>query len=108
MEFRSYDHHGDIKDCRSRLWRRRGARRRNTVASPKTEAAAAKKDTKDRFDGIQTELKKMGDTLIGVARFDERITNLDKRVTSQARKIDDLSRGEGFVRGHRASVDGEY
>ena len=30
---------------------------RNTVASLKTEAAAAKKDTKDRFDGIQTELK---------------------------------------------------
>ena len=81
---------------------------RNTVASLKTEAAAAKKDTKDRFDGIQTELKKMGDILIGVARFDERITNLDKRVTSQARKIDDLSRGEGFVRGDRASVDGEY
>ena len=50
------------------------------------------------MNGIQTELKKMGDILIGVARFDERITNLDKRVTSQGRKIDDLSRGEGFVR----------
>jgi uncharacterized coiled-coil protein SlyX len=50
----------------------------------------------------------MGDILIGMARFDERITNLDKRVTSQGRKIDELSRGLGFVRGHRASVDGEY
>lgn len=28
----------------------------------------------------------MGDILIGMARFDERITNLDKRVTSQGRK----------------------
>ncbi len=81
---------------------------RNTVATLRHEASSAKKDTKEQFAGIQNELKKMGDILIGMARFDERITNLDKRVTSQGRKIDDLSRGEGFIRGHRSSIDGEY
>ena len=81
---------------------------RSTVSSLRTEAAAAKKDSKEQFAGIQNELKKMGDILIGMARFDERIANLDKRVTSQGRRIDDLSRGDGFVRGHRTTLDGEY
>lgn len=81
---------------------------RNTVASLKVDAEAAKRDNKEQFNNIQTELKKMGDILINMARFDERITNLDKRVTSQGRQIDELRHGEGFVRGHRVSVDGEY
>lgn len=81
---------------------------RNTVSSLRTEASAVKKDTKEQFVGIQNELKKMGDILIGMARFDERIANLDKRVTSQGRRIDDLSRGDGYVRSNRTSIDGEY
>lgn len=81
---------------------------RNTVASLKIEADATKEDTKERFEAIHDELKKMGDILIGMARFDERINNLDKRVTSQGRQIDELRHGEGFIRGHRISVDGEY
>lgn len=71
--------------------------------------ATSKQETKEQFDGIQVELKKLGEILIGMARFEERISNLDKRVTSQGRQIDELRRGEGFIRGgHRASVDGEY
>lgn len=81
---------------------------RNTVASLKIDAQASKQDTKDQFAGIQNELKKMGAILIEMARFDEKLMNLDKRVTSHGRKIDELSHGEGFVRGHRASIDGEY
>lgn len=81
---------------------------RNTVASLKVDADAAKKDNKEQFSNIQTELKKMGDILISMARFDERITNLDKRITSQGRQIDELRHGQGFVRGQRTSIDGEY
>jgi len=81
---------------------------KNTVASLKVEAETTKKDTKEQFLNVQVELRKMNDILIGMARFDERITNLDKRVTSQGRQIDELRHGEGFVRGHRASIDGEY
>jgi len=81
---------------------------RNTVAGLNEKFAASKQETKDQFAGIQSELKKMGDILIGMARFDEKLVNLDKRVTGQGRKIDDLSRGQGFVRGHRDSIDGEY
>ena len=82
---------------------------RNTVATLKGEMATSKEETKEQFNGIQSELKKMGEILIGMARFDERLANLDKRVTAQGRQIDELRRGEGFIRGqHRTSVDGEY
>ena len=81
---------------------------RNTVASLNEKFASSKLETEKQFAGIQSELKKMGDILIGMARFDEKLINLDKRVTAQGRKIDDLSRGEGFIRGHRNSIDGEY
>jgi hypothetical protein len=69
---------------------------RNTVANIKADV-----------DGLQTEIKKLGEILVNLARFDERITSLDKRVTAQGRRIDDLSHGDGFVR-PRPGVDGEY
>jgi hypothetical protein len=81
---------------------------RNTVTSLNEKFAASKQESKDQFLGIQNELKKMGEILIGMARFDERLTSLDNRVTTHSRKIDDLSRGVGFVRSHRESIDGEY
>lgn len=81
---------------------------RNTVATIKTDMEATKRDNDKRFDGIQSELKKLGDILISMARFDEKLANLDKRVTTHGRRIDDLSHGNGFVRGQRESVDGEY
>jgi hypothetical protein len=81
---------------------------RNTVTTLKGEMATSKQETKQQFDGIQSatraqfdgiqsELKKMGEILIGMARFDERLMNLDKRVTSQGRQIDELRRGEGWI-----------
>lgn len=69
---------------------------RNTVANIKADV-----------DGLQTEIKKLGEILVNLARFDERITSLDKRVTAQGRRIDDLSHGDGFVR-TRPGIDGEY
>lgn len=80
---------------------------RNTVATIKTEMAATKIENDKRFDGIQSELRKLGDILISMARFDEKLASLDARVTTHGRKIDDLSRGDGFVKGHRG-IDHEY
>lgn len=81
---------------------------KNTVATIKTDLAHTKVENDKRFDGIQSELKKMGEILIGMARFDERLGSLDSRVTTHGRKLDDLSRGIGYVRGDRKSIDGEY
>lgn len=82
---------------------------RNAVAGLKESQAASKKETKEQFDNVQTELKKLGDILIGQARFDEKLLSLDKRVTAQGRKIDELARGDGYVKSHgRSSIDGEY
>jgi hypothetical protein len=63
---------------------------------------------KDDVVSMQSEIKKLGEVLIDIARFDERLSNLDKRVTAQGRQIDELRRGEGFIRSHRPTVDGEY
>lgn len=82
---------------------------RNTVASLKADAKQSKQDIKDQFTGIQNELRKMGEILIEMARFDEKLSSLDARVTTHGRKIDELSRGVGFVQQRqRPSVDGEY
>lgn len=80
---------------------------RNTVASLNEKFAASKVETKEQFAGVQSELKKMGDILIGMARFDEKLSNLDKRVTVHDHKIDELQHGEGFVRGARG-IEREY
>ena len=81
---------------------------RNTVRTLKEQMDDSKKESREQFAGIQSELKKMGDILVGMARFDERLANLDKRVTAHGRQIDELRHGDGFVRGHRSSNDGEY
>lgn len=81
---------------------------KNTVATIKADMARTKLENDHRFDGIQSELKKLSDILISMARFDEKLTSLDSRVTTHGRKIDDLSRGTGFVRGQRTTLDGEY
>lgn len=60
-----------------------------------------------KVDGMQTEIKKLGDILIGQARFDEKLNSLEHRVTSHDRKIEELAHGEGFVRG-RSGIDREY
>lgn len=82
---------------------------RNTVATIKTEMASTKIENDKRFDGIQSELRKMGEILIGMARFDEKLTHLDSRVTSHGRRLDELSHGDGFVRGRFGrGIDDEY
>lgn len=61
----------------------------------------------NKVDGMQDEIKKLGDILVNQARFDEKFANLERRVTVHDRRIDELAHGEGFVRG-RQGVDREY
>jgi ABC-type bacteriocin/lantibiotic exporter with double-glycine peptidase domain len=60
-----------------------------------------------KVDGMQIEIKKLGEILVNMARQDEKLMSLERRVTSHDRKLDELSHGEGFVRG-RAGIDREY
>ncbi len=53
-------------------------------------------------------LVRMADLKGDMKVLDARVTSLDTRVTTHGKKIDDLSRGVGFVRAQRASIDGEY
>lgn len=82
---------------------------RNTVTSLKESLTAANTATEKQFVNVQLELKKLGEILIDQARFDEKLTSLDKRVTSHGTKLDELARGVGFVRGRKAgSIDREF
>jgi hypothetical protein len=82
---------------------------KNTVATIKTDIVATKVENDKRFDSIQSELKTIGEILVSMARFDEKLSSLDQRVTSHGRRIDELSHGDGFVRGKfNRSVDAEY
>lgn len=56
---------------------------------------------KDDVSGMQTEIKKLADIITKMAVTDIRLTNVEQ-------DIRELRHGEGFVRGHRASIDGEY
>jgi hypothetical protein len=65
------------------------------------------KNINDKVDGMQDEIKKLGDILIGQARFDEKLISLEHRVTVHDKLLDELRHGEGFVRG-RQGIDREY
>lgn len=69
----------------------------------KNNVAALKED----LVAVQAEVKKFGDILVSMARFDEKLSNLDRRVTVHDNKIDELQHGEGFVQGSRG-IDREF
>lgn len=50
-----------------------------------------------KVDGMQVEIRKLGEILIGQARFDEKLTSLERRVTVHDGLIDGLRRGEGYI-----------
>lgn len=61
----------------------------------------------DKVDGMQEEIKKLGEVLIAQGRFDEKLAGLDRRVSGHDRQLDELRHGDGFVRG-RQGIDREY
>lgn len=56
---------------------------------------------------MKEELKKLAAVIVQQAVQTERLENLQQQVTLLQRNVEDLRRGNGFVRG-RTGVDGEY
>lgn len=65
------------------------------------------KNINEKVDDIQIEIKKLADVLIAQARFDEKLTSIEKRITAHDKRIDEFAHGDGFVRGKRG-IDREY
>jgi hypothetical protein len=63
---------------------------------------------KNDVSGMQSEIKKIGDILIGMARFDEKLSGLTTRLNGHDREIYEIKHGRGFVQGSRGGIDGEY
>lgn len=70
---------------------------RNTVANIKTQV-----------DGMQIEIRKLGEILIAQADIRAELRAVDKRVSAIEQDIRDLRKGRGFIQGDRNGVDGEY
>jgi len=60
------------------------------------------------LNSVQTELKKLSDVLIRMADMRGEMRVLDTRVTAAEQDIRELRHGQGFVRGARIGVEGEY
>src|SRR5688572_4798804 len=63
-----------------------------------------KSDVKD----IKSKMEQVAALVTNHAVFENRLENVEEDVRNVARTVDDLRRGEGFIRGHRSGVDGEY
>ena len=65
------------------------------------------KNLETKMETMQTELKKLAEVVITQAVQTAQIQNLASQITMIQRNVDDLRRGNGFVKG-RQSIDGEY
>jgi hypothetical protein len=68
-----------------------------------------------RIDLLAQRLKSVEETLKDTRDFEKRLTINEERITNHGRSIttvqqdiSDLRRGEGFIKGNRSGVDGEY
>lgn len=59
---------------------------------------------REQIEGMTKELKKLADVVTLQAVQTERIQNLSARVTMLQRNIEDLRRGDGYIRPH---IEGE-
>lgn len=60
-----------------------------------------------KMENMQVELKKLAEVIVTQAVQTTKIDNLASQVVMLQRNVEDLRRGNGFVRG-RSSLDGEY
>ena len=65
------------------------------------------KNLEKKMETMQTELKKLAEVVITQAVQTAQIQNLASQITMIQRNVEDLRRGNGFVKG-RQSIDGEY
>lgn len=81
---------------------------RVTVNFLKAEFADLKQSTRKDISGIQTEIKQIGEILINQADMRGEIKVLDTRLASAEQDIRELRHGNGFIRGPRRGIEGEY
>ena len=65
------------------------------------------RNLKSEVQGIQIELKKLSEVVTQMAVQTVRIDNLSDQFTMLQRNVEDLRRGNGFVRG-RSGIEGEH
>lgn len=61
-----------------------------------------------RMEAVEKKIDGSSDHEKRVAISEERITNHGKSIATLQQDISDLRRGQGFIKGNRSSVDGEY
>lgn len=61
-----------------------------------------------RLGAVEKAVESAGNQDRRLVTLEERVTNNVSMLTTAQRDISDLRRGEGFIKGHRTSVDGEY
>ena len=61
-----------------------------------------------QMTGMSKELQKLAEVVTMQAVQTTRIDNLTDLVTMLQRNVEDLRRGNGFVRGRRSGIEGEY
>lgn len=61
-----------------------------------------------RLDQMSEELKGLAVVITTQAVQTNRLDNMDVHIASLDRRVEDLRRGNGYVRGSRSGIDGEY
>lgn len=61
-----------------------------------------------RLGAVEAAIKDARDFENRLSINEERITNHGRSITTVQQDVSDLRRGQGFITGHRKSVDGEY
>jgi hypothetical protein len=68
-----------------------------------------------RLDMLSQRIEAMEEAVRDHRDFDRRLTTTEERLTNHVRMltaaqqdIADMRRGQGFIKGHRKSIDGEY
>ncbi len=60
-----------------------------------------------RLKAVEEAIKEQSNNNTRISILEERVTNHGKMIATNQAILEDLRRGEGFVRGHRG-IDGEY
>lgn len=61
-----------------------------------------------RMKAVETAINDHKTTETRIALLEERVTNHSKQIGTAQEEMSALRRGQGFIRGARATIDGEY
>ena len=61
-----------------------------------------------RLTSVEVDVRNLGATDRRISVIEERQNSHAKMITNMQEDIQSLRKGEGYIRGHRSSIDGEY